>query len=126
MYGDQPDQWSGDLEGCEKIRFITNTFTRLRYCNKEGRFALDEKGPPGTQRKNYHPWFTLGSRKSKNERIIFGHWSTVHLGNIRNFREFNVYPLDTGCLWGGTLSALCLDDGTWFSVPSQQPKKFLE
>jgi len=126
MYGDQPDTWATDLKGWKRIRFITNAFTRLRYCDESGRLALDEKGPPGSQPKPYQPWFTLKSRKTKNEKIIFGHWSTVHLGNIKNFVKYNVYPLDTGCLWGGTLAALRLDDETWFSVPSQQPKKFGE
>ena len=124
MYGDEPDRWSDDLQGWKKIRIITNALSRLRYCDESGRFALDEKGPPGTQAKPYQPWFTLKSRKTKKERIIFGHWSTVHLGNIKNFRKYNVYPLDTGCLWGGTLAALRLNDETWFSVPSRQPQRF--
>ena len=124
MYGDQPETWSDDLQGWQRIRFITNACTRLRYCDESGKFALDEKGPPGSQAKPYQPWFTLKSRKTKKEKIIFGHWSTVHLGNITNFKRFNVYPLDTGCLWGGTLAALRLDDETWFSVPSRQPQRF--
>ena len=126
MYGDQPDTWATDLKGWKRIRFITNAFTRMRYCDDSGRFALDEKGPPGSQAKPYQPWFTLKSRRTGNEKIIFGHWSTVHLGNIKNFKKYNVYPLDTGCLWGGTLAALRLDDETWFSVPSRQPKRFGE
>jgi bis(5'-nucleosyl)-tetraphosphatase (symmetrical) len=126
MYGDQPDAWSDDLKGWKRIRFITNACTRLRYCDESGKFALDEKGPPGTQAEPYQPWFTIKSRKTINEKIIFGHWSTVRLGNIRNFRKYNVYPLDTGCLWGGTLSALRLDDEAFFSVPSRQAKKFKE
>lgn len=124
MYGDQPAAWSADLEGWARTRCITNVFTRLRYCDESGKFALDEKGPPGTQPAPYQPWFTVKSRRTKKERIIFGHWSTVHLGNIKNFKKYNVYPLDTGCLWGGALAALRLEDETWFSVPSRQPRKF--
>ncbi|MGH8120631.1 MAG: symmetrical bis(5'-nucleosyl)-tetraphosphatase [Gammaproteobacteria bacterium] len=124
MYGDQPAAWSGDLKGWKRIRFITNAFTRLRYCDESGRFALDEKGPPGSQAQPYQPWFTLNVRRTRNEKIIFGHWSTVYLGNITDFKKYNVYPLDTGCMWGGTLAALRLDDETWFSVPSRQPQKF--
>ena len=126
MYGDKPDTWSPDLKGWKRIRFITNALTRLRYCDEDGHFALEEKGPPGLQAAPYQPWFTLKSRRTKKEKIIFGHWSTVYLGTIRNFHKYNVYPLDTGCLWGGTLAALRLDDETWFSVPSQQPRKFDE
>ena len=124
MYGDNPGCWSNDLTSWDRLRVIVNAFTRLRYCDEQGRFALKEKGPPGSQKKQYQPWFTIPARKTKNEKIIFGHWSTIHLGNIKNFNDFNVYPLDTGCLWGGTLTALRLEDEKWFRVPSQQPKRF--
>ncbi len=123
MYGDKPDRWSDDLTGWDRLRVIINVLTRMRYCDEQGSFALKEKGPPGTQVNPYQPWFTIPSRQTKKEKIIFGHWSTIHLGNIKNFQKFNVYPLDTGCLWGGTLTALRLEDETWFSVPSRQPKK---
>ena len=124
MYGDKPDRWSDVLRGWDRLRVIINTFTRMRYCDEKGNFALKEKGPPGTQAKPYEPWFTITSRKTKKEKIIFGHWSTIHFGNIKNFQEYNVYPLDTGCLWGGTLTALRLKDEKSFSVPSRQPKAF--
>ena len=121
MYGDQPDHWQKDLDGWDRLRFIINAFTRMRYCTAKGVINLKEKGPPGSQQQGHTPWFTVEGRKTGHDRIIFGHWSTVHLGNIRNFQKYNVYPLDTGCLWGGRLSALRLEDKTWFSVPSRQP-----
>jgi len=122
MYGDAPDKWSDDIAGWERLRFIINCFARLRFCDDQGRLALKENGPPGSQPEPYHPWFSLPSRKTKNEKIIFGHWSTVHIGNVSNFSEFNVYPLDTGCVWGFELSALRLEDKKWFKVPSTQEK----
>ncbi|MBI4006125.1 MAG: symmetrical bis(5'-nucleosyl)-tetraphosphatase [Gammaproteobacteria bacterium] len=122
MYGDTPDKWSDDIAGWERLRFIINCFARLRFCDDQGRLALKENGPPGSQPEPYHPWFSLPSRKTKNEKIIFGHWSTVHIGNVSNFSEFNVYPLDTGCVWGYTLTALRLEDKKWFKVPSTQEK----
>ena len=122
MYGNTPEQWSDDLDGWERIRFIINCFTRMRYCTASGQLVFEEKGPPGSQAKNIQPWFTFPSRKTKNKKIIFGHWSTVHLGNIKNFSEYNVFPLDTGCVWGGELTALRLEDEKWFSVPSRQEK----
>ena len=120
MYGNKPDQWSNELGDYDRLRFVINCLTRLRYCTKDGRLVLDEKGPPGSQKEKAIPWFTLPTRKTSDKNIIFGHWSTVTLGNIKDFSEFNVIPLDTGCLWGGRLTALRLDDMRLFSVPSQQ------
>ena len=125
MYGNTPDQWSDDLKDWDRLRFIINSFTRLRYCTETGQLTLEEKGPPGSQAENTYSWFTIPLRKTKNKKIIFGHWSTVHLGNLKDFSEFNVYPLDTGCVWGGKLTALRLEDTQYFSVPSHQLiKKF--
>jgi len=120
MYGNTPDKWSDDLKDWDRLRFIINCFTRLRNCTETGQLTLEEKGPPGSQADNSYPWYLIPSRKTKNKKIIFGHWSTVHLGNLKNFSEFNVYPLDTGCVWGNKLTALQLEDERWFSVPSQQ------
>lgn len=111
MYGDRPQQWRGDLVGTERLRFIVNCFTRLRYCDAEGRLALQYKGAPGTQDAGVMPWFQVPGRKSADMKILFGHWSTLgrHQGD-------GVYSLDSGCIWGGALTALRLDDGRWFSV----------
>jgi len=126
MYGSRPRQWSDDLAGYDRIRFIVNCFTRLRYCSKSGKIDIEYKGAPGSEPEGIQPWFCINSRKTGKEKIIFGHWSTVSLGNITDFRKYNVYPLDSGCVWGGTLTALRLDDETWFSVPSRQPRIFEE
>ena len=126
MYGDQPDRWTDELEGVDRIRFIVNCLTRLRYCDENGQLALEEKGAPGSQAAPYQPWFMIENRRSKNNHIIFGHWSTVHLGNIRDFNALNVTPLDTGCVWGDRLTALRLEDRKYFSVPSRQKRQFNE
>jgi bis(5'-nucleosyl)-tetraphosphatase (symmetrical) len=101
MYGNQPGRWSEDLTGMDRLRCITNCLTRLRYCDTEGNLALKAKGPPGSQPAGYLPWYAVPSRASRDERIVFGHWST--LGYLA---EDNVWGLDTGCLWGGTLTAI--------------------
>ena len=105
MYGNRPKKWSPDLEGMERLRFITNCFTRLRFCTPKGKLQLKEKGPPGSQENpKAMPWFDIPGRASRGNRIVFGHWST--LGYVaRN----NVWAIDTGCLWGGRLTALRLD-----------------
>ena len=107
MYGDKPSMWSDDLSGWPRFRYITNIFTRLRYCTPEGKIALGCKREPGTQPAGFHPWFSLEHRASRNDPIIFGHWSTLVLS--KNIDYPNVYPLDTGCLWGGQLTALRID-----------------
>jgi bis(5'-nucleosyl)-tetraphosphatase (symmetrical) len=104
MYGDEPKAWSPKLKGMERYRFITNCFTRLRYCDAKGRLLLKDKGRPNAKIKDQYPWFQAPGRKSQDERIIFGHWSTL------GYRaENNVWAIDTGCLWGGQLTALQLD-----------------
>ena len=114
MYGNQPDRWSPELSGMERLRFIINCYTRLRYCNADGALDLASKGPPGTQPAGYMPWFEVPGRASADLHILFGHWSTLDGVQARN-----VYPMDTGCVWGGRLSALRLDgddSGGWYCV----------
>ena len=103
MYGNRPLYWSEDLQGMDRLRFITNCFTRLRYCDAQGRLALKEKGAPGSQRSGLLPWFEVPGRASRNDRILFGHWSTLGY-----WQGSNCWALDSGCLWGGQLTALQL------------------
>lgn len=121
MYGNEPDNWTDSLSGWERLRVITNYFTRLRYCDKDGRMDFREKRMPGTQTAPFIPWFETENRLNSEQGILFGHWAA-----LRNYpvdsKKFNVYSLDTGCLWGGTLTALRLEDMRYFSVPSQQPE----
>jgi bis(5'-nucleosyl)-tetraphosphatase (symmetrical) len=121
MYGDQPDIWSKTLKDHDRNRFIVNCFTRIRYLEETGKLNLKENGAPGTQVDTLIPWYALPERKTKQDKIIFGHWSTVTLGEKQNFKQYNVYPLDTGCLWGEKLTAMRLEDETLFSVTSKQP-----
>lgn len=119
MYGDQPDVWHADLTGWDRLRFITNCFTRLRYCDANGRLALQYKGSPGSQPEGFYPWFEVDGRRSRDDNIVFGHWSTLGERTGRG-----IFPLDTGCLWGGKLTALRLD-GTprWYRLPCPGARK---
>lgn len=104
MYGNQPNQWSKDLSGMNRLRFITNALTRLRYCTPSGKMDFDHKLAPGTQPELLLPWFRVPERRSMDTRIVFGHWSTAGY-----LFENNVIALDTGCIWGGNLTAIRLD-----------------
>lgn len=120
MYGNQPDQWNKQLTGIDRQRFIINAFTRMRFCDKHGVMDFAHKGPPGSEPDSLQPWFSLPKRKTGNNSILFGHWAAIYSGNIKDFKPFNVYPLDTGCVWGDKLTALRLEDGNLFQVASRQ------
>jgi len=112
MYGNQPDRWDDDLQGMDRLRIITNAMTRMRICTPDGQMEFRFKGEPQNIPEGYLPWFDVKKRNSKKDTLIFGHWSA--LGLVLRKR---VIGLDTGCLWGGKLSALRLEDRKLFQVP---------
>jgi bis(5'-nucleosyl)-tetraphosphatase (symmetrical) len=105
MYGDQPDLWDAQLVGMDRWRLILNACTRLRFCNAAGQVELKRKGPPGRTGEPWMPWFNVPQRQSGAVRVIFGHWSALGL-----YRAPGVLGLDTGCVWGGALTAVNLDE----------------
>ncbi len=109
MYGNQPAKWHEELEGWERLRFIVNSFTRLRYCTAKGKLEFNNKGTPGEQDEKLLPWFQVPGRRSADSPIVFGHWSTLGL-----LIEDDIKGIDTGCLWGGQMTALRLEDGEVF------------
>lgn len=104
MYGDQPTHWDPASRGWERLRFITNVFTRMRFCDASGLLNLREKGAPGEVAASLTPWFSVSNRTDSSETILFGHWSTLGFVTTNN-----VVCLDSGCLWGGQLTAMRLD-----------------
>lgn len=104
MYGDRPQRWSEELQGWDRLRFTINCLTRLRYCDPEGRLALGHNGPPGSQPPPYLPWFQVPGRRSAGLNLVFGHWATLGLHLAPG-----IHALDSGCVWGGSLTALRLD-----------------
>lgn len=119
MYGNKPNLWSSSLKGVDKLRFIVNCFTRMRYCDLKGQLDFIHNGPPGSQPKNLMPWFEVPKRKNANMRIIFGHWSSLGY-----YEGANCYAIDTGCLWGGQLTALKLGEQMQrFSIDCPEAKK---
>jgi len=113
MYGDQPEMWHENLQSWPRLRFITNTITRLRYCEQRGRQALSEKGPLGSQAEGLMPWYDVPGRSCRDHVILFGHWAALGAGQ----QQQNVFSLDSGCAWGGAITALCLDDFEYRSTP---------
>jgi bis(5'-nucleosyl)-tetraphosphatase (symmetrical) len=104
MYGNKPDKWSDELRGMDRLRFVINVFTRMRYCTRDGTVDLKAKDAPGEQPENLLPWFDVPKRQSAAVRVICGHWSTLGLK-----RRKDLLALDTGCVWGGSLTAVNLD-----------------
>lgn len=101
MYGNLPDHWQDNLTGMDRLRVITNAATRLRVCSANGKMEFKFKGELQDVPAGYMPWFDVPNRASKEVQVIFGHWSALGLQQ----RE-HIYALDTGCLWGGKLTAM--------------------
>ncbi len=104
MYGNEPAQWTSELQGMARWRCALNAFTRLRFCSNSGLMEFDTKEGSAQSPPGFQPWFEVPHRQTANMTIAFGHWST--LGAVQ--RE-DVWALDTGCVWGGCLTALQRD-----------------
>ncbi|HEU0282244.1 MAG TPA: symmetrical bis(5'-nucleosyl)-tetraphosphatase [Gallionella sp.] len=116
MYGNAPHNWDDGLSGYKRLRVIVNAFTRMRICTMGGEMEFKFKGevrdiPPG-----YLPWFDIPNRASAGATVIFGHWSALGL-----LLRKNAIALDTGCLWGGPMSAIRLDDRQLFQAACNNP-----
>jgi len=104
MYGDEPDRWSASLKGAARLRFSVNCLTRLRFVDRKGRLLLSYKGTIDDAPGGAMPWFRHPARATKGDAFVFGHWSTLGF-----LAEPGLRCLDTGCVWGGALTALRLD-----------------
>lgn len=114
MYGNAPARWDDALQGADRLRCIVNALTRIRFCTADGVMELATKGVE-TKLPGYMRWFEVPGRKTEDVTLVFGHWST--LGLILRPR---LISLDTGCLWGGKLSAVCLEDRSLIQVDCPQ------
>jgi bis(5'-nucleosyl)-tetraphosphatase (symmetrical) len=118
MWGSEPDVWRDDLAGWDRLRVVVNAMTRMRFVTPEGRMefrAPGAKGPPERGPAGCVPWFDAPNRKSADHAILCGHWSAL------GFRQTDtLLALDTGCLWGGSLTAVRLEDRRVFQMPCGQ------
>jgi bis(5'-nucleosyl)-tetraphosphatase (symmetrical) len=104
MYGNEPSRWSDALQGADRLRCIVNAMTRMRFCTADGQMEFQTKEGPGAPPDGYMPWFDVPHRRTAGCTVVFGHWSTLGL-----VQQDRLVGLDTGCVWGGKLSALRLD-----------------
>lgn len=118
LYGDQPNRWSDDLTGMERLRVIVNAMTRMRVCTRDGAMVLGFKGEPGEAHDAWTPWFDMPERRSADHTIVCGHWSALGV-RVRP----DLLSLDGGCVWGRCLTAIRLEDRELFTVacPKEGP-----
>lgn len=113
MYGNEPSRWDPHLQGYDRLRFILNCFTRIRFCTVDGTLDLHTKDSAHADTEEYLPWFAIPERVNKNLAIIFGHWASLE----GKCNTPSVFPLDTGCVWGNCLTGMRLPDKKRFEVP---------
>ncbi|MGB5487635.1 MAG: symmetrical bis(5'-nucleosyl)-tetraphosphatase [Lysobacterales bacterium] len=111
MYSNKPRLWRDDRTGWKRLRLITNILTRLRFCDELGRGIYNASGAPGSQPLEYKPWFKHKHRQTREVTIAFGHWAALGLRIKKRY-----YAMDSGCVWGGRLSAMRLEDHTIYQV----------
>lgn len=118
MYGNEPHTWSDDLVDIQRWRLITNYFTRMRLCDDKGHLVLGYKDTLAQVPAHLYPWYAVPGRKNIEIDIVFGHWAAL----MGYCPDPHVFALDTGCLWGGRLTALRLQDRALFSVPGMKKR----
>ncbi len=116
MYGGLPNQWRDDLQGADRLRVIVNALTRMRFCDAQGAMDFRVKESADQAPEGLMPWFEVPGRRSADVTVAFGHWST-----LKKVNQPNVVCLDDGCVWGGCLSALRIDDAATVDDVRQLP-----
>ncbi|MGB4913594.1 MAG: symmetrical bis(5'-nucleosyl)-tetraphosphatase [Candidatus Dechloromonas phosphoritropha] len=111
LWGSKPTAWSDDLTGKKRLRVIVNAMTRMRFCSLDGNMEFKSKGELGSGPQGYLPWFEIPDRRSADSILVTGHWSALGLRIMAN-----LLALDSGCLWGGHLTAVRLEDRRLFQV----------
>jgi len=115
MYGSQPEEWREDLAGIDRLRVVVNAMTRMRFCTPQGRMEFRAKGDSSAAPAGHLPWFEVPGRASAGATIVCGHWSALGLKLLPN-----LIALDAGCVWGGALTAIRLEDRAIAQVPCGQ------
>jgi len=112
MWGSTPNAWAEDLRGWDRLRVVVNAMTRMRFCTGQGVMEFHAKGPAHQAPQGFMPWFAVPTRKSVTHTVVFGHWSALGFA-----QSPGLVSLDSGCLWGGSLTAFRLEDQRVFQLP---------
>ncbi|ABS77008.1 bis(5'-nucleosyl)-tetraphosphatase (symmetrical) [Coxiella burnetii] len=115
LFGNEPSQWKDDLEGQDRLRYICNAFTRMRFCDAKGHLDLESEGKTNQAPSRFRPWFEWRNPQEDNVDIVFGHWAALNGQSSAP----HTHALDTGCAWGYKLTAINLKTKERFSVPCQ-------
>jgi bis(5'-nucleosyl)-tetraphosphatase (symmetrical) len=116
MYGNDPAKWCGELQGVTRLRVITNYFTRMRFCKPDGTLDLKTKEGADSAPAGYAPWFSHKQRKTREQRIIFGHWAALE----GQANEPGIVALDTGCVWGASMTLINIDSGVKYACDCKE------
>ncbi|MBS7326532.1 MAG: symmetrical bis(5'-nucleosyl)-tetraphosphatase [Thiopseudomonas sp.] len=118
MYGNKPKLWDDSLTGTERLRIITNYFTRMRFCAADGTLQLKAKSGPDQAPAGFAPWFTHPSKVLDNQRVLFGHWAALE----GRSSHANALALDTGCVWGNAMTLYNLETGHFHRCACNNPR----
>jgi bis(5'-nucleosyl)-tetraphosphatase (symmetrical) len=118
LFGNNPERWQDDLQGDDRLRVIVNACTRLRFCTPLGQMEFATKEGADGAPDGFMPWFEIAQRRTQSQTVVFGHWSTLGL-----ITRPNLLALDTGCVWGGRLTAVRLEDRALFQVQCPQARR---
>ena len=105
MYGNHPNLWNNNLQGTDRLRFITNAFTRMRCVSKQARLDLKFNGQPRSKPRTIMPWFDYPNRRLADTNIVFGHWAA-----LGNYQQDKIHCIDSGCVWGNEMTVIKLSD----------------
>ena len=111
LYGATEGTWSDNANTTHRLRYAVNCFTRMRFCNQMGTPDFRNSGPPGSQADNLVPWFELQNESQRQHTLLIGHWAAMGLQTIDN-----LHALDSGCVWGNSLTGLRLSDRKLYHI----------
>jgi bis(5'-nucleosyl)-tetraphosphatase (symmetrical) len=118
MYGNEPSIWNENLEGIERWKYIADCLTRCRYFTSDGYLEFEEKRHPSLVKDGLQPWYLMPNPRWRGTPVVFGHWASLSVPQSTS-RDYQIFPIDTGAVWGRHLTAMSLEDKKLFSVSAK-------